>query len=1117
MNKKMERRVSSIFIASLMGFTCFQSFLPTYAEEIAKLDFSATNLVDQKSGKGISLTEKREFIASFELTEKVEDQDKDKKYNELLEKAKNYEWTLSREKGYQDPAKFPHQYLGGKLSDWKTVKTGANKESKSLFDIKEVEIVDKDKDGLPEVQLQFTNDLFFGYNGIDNRSRAQVRNSILDYTGPYQLKVSEGERVLAQVEVQVRPYDTYRTSSELDQELATVVSKLNAKGINAKVESIGKTVEGRDINAIFVSKTEQDLTDYQKLAERAETEPTKVLKELESGTLNYKVPVMYSNVHADEIVGSDGCIEFLYALTEDKMTYQTITGLTDAGKTQLQKEMNEDRTVWSKLIENKVSGVGYIQGKGKYEPTDPKTDTAQNTNINESASVDMDEAEMKQYYNIEQREFDVNKVLDDMFFIVVPQENVDGRTYNVRTNANSFDLNRDNTYQTQPETQAMTRLISKWNPVSFHEIHGYYTQFQVEPCSPTHEPNVEYDLFMENGLAQGEAFGAAAIANNKTINSFNMPMRDYLKKQADGSVFWEAPFDDMSTSYTPQYALTHGVNAYTVELPYGSADAVDAIKYGFMGNADHIAKNKKAFFQNQLKIYERGVNNVDADETIDPWYVSQADKIGAEADIFRKKHTENNNFFPEYYVIPLDAKMQQDPQAANDMVKYLLRNDVKVKVLEKDYQVDDITYLAGTVVIDMHQAKRNMANVALYKNIVISTWGDLYSEPLSNFSDLRGFDLDVETTVGAFKNASLKEIKDAPEVKTTVYGEGKVTVLSNNSVDAIKAVNALLQAGKEVAFITDGKFKGDFALNTNDFNLVKDDYILVANQSNELPKAKVISKAPTLYVPGHGPVYAADQDGKAYGVLNYSTLLDTNYGWDIFALEKQLGFKLVASADQADMIVGGNSLTQAEVELVKNGKPYIGYTQAGMASAQAAGLAIEFDGNDWYDALTTVVYQDASMITDKYVAEKDNIVYGYGANRITKIPEGTKVLIKTTEEDPIEGFISKERIQEYKNAITGIDYKSDTLDVTIFANTMTNKAHQQDDYRFVTNAIYQRYLGKDFVIEEIAPEKAENPNHTPNNNKKHPSTGDTTQMATVFLLLLLSGASVVVLKKTYKL
>ena len=46
---------------------------------------------------------------------------------------------------------------------------------------------------------------------------------------------------------------------------------------------------------------------------------------------------MYSNVHADEIIGSDGCMEFLEAIVSaaengGKLRYNKITGMTKTGQ-----------------------------------------------------------------------------------------------------------------------------------------------------------------------------------------------------------------------------------------------------------------------------------------------------------------------------------------------------------------------------------------------------------------------------------------------------------------------------------------------------------------------------------------------------------------------------------------------------------------------------------------------------------------------------------------------------------------------------------------------------------------------------------------------------------------
>ena len=55
-------------------------------------------------------------------------------------------------------------------------------------------------------------------------------------------------------------------------------------------------------------------------------------------------------------------------------------------------------------------------------------------------------------------------------------------------------------------------MINDWNPVVFAELHGYMTEFLVEPCTPPHEPNLEYDLLVKNFALGSEAFGTAAWA-----------------------------------------------------------------------------------------------------------------------------------------------------------------------------------------------------------------------------------------------------------------------------------------------------------------------------------------------------------------------------------------------------------------------------------------------------------------------------------------------------------------------------------------------------------------------------------------------------------------------------
>ena len=930
--------------------------------------------------------------------------------------AGKVEWTLQREELPRDTEQFPYQYKGGKLSEWKTVATEIQPSTEFFTDIKNEST---EVDGKTALKLTFDSGMFYGYDGFDGREGDLMNDSLLDYTGTYELSCTIDGKEAGTTEVDFRPYDSFRTQEEVDAELPELVKQANDNGLFAKVEKIGESAQGRDINAVFVAKSEADLDTYLEMTDKMETEPAELQKQVEAGELEYKVPVVYSNIHSDEIIGTDSVMEFLRLLAANEpVDYRTVESLTDHGKATLAAEMEQDGTVWSELIKDQATGVGYIQGNGEKNPTD--------TEENPHHTVDMTDEEFQSYYTLDDRTFDVEKVLDDMFFILVPTENPDGRAITMRTGGNGFDLNRDNTYQTQPETRAMTAMIAKWNPISLHEIHGYYTQYQVEPCSPTPDPN--------NYLARGE----------------------------DGTLNWY-PFDDMSSSYTPQYAMLHGVNAYTVELPYGHEDAVTATKFGFIGNAEYVSENKDKMFLNQLERYERGIENIDPEE-MRPYYVDQHDVLGAEADVFRPRYAENGSFFPEYYVIPTSVEAQHDRAAVEEMVDYLLRNDVKVKQLSDDFAFGDKSYDKGDLVVDMHQAKRNMANAALYKNMVISGWDSLYSEPVTNFPDQRGFDMDIITTPGAFAEASLDEVTEGIELETAVDGEGDTVRIENSGVEPIRAVNALLADGKTVGLVTDGEFAGDYVVSAKDFDGVKDEFILDAHKTEDAPAAKVIKNGIKVYIPGAAPEFLTDAEGNEFGVKNFENRHNTDFNWDTFALGVQMGFELVDNAEDADIIVGNQWLSEDDMAAVAAGKPYVGYTLGALESIAEMGVAVEYndDADMMYDALTTVEYPEQSLATATYVGEGDNLVYGYGGTFITAVPEGARVIMKTTADDPVEGFMSKDHIAQYKGSIQAFEYAGDGMDMTIFANTLTNKAHQQDDYRFLTGALYGKLLGDDY-------------------------------------------------------
>ena len=266
--------------------------------------------------------------------------------------------------------------------------------------------------------------------------------------------------------------------------------------------------------------------------------------------------------------------------------------------------------------------------------------------------------------------------------------------------------------------------------------------------------------------------------------------------------------------------------------------------------------------------------------------------------------------------------------------------------------------------------------------------------------------------------------------------------------------------------MTEGASAGDYVVAEEDLAKVRDEYVLTAVLTDDVPASSVIKQDLKVYVPGAAAEFMTDEDENPFGVSNYTNRRTNSYNWDLFALGQQMGFTLVDSADEADVIVGNRSLSEDEAALVAAGKPYVGYSRNALESAAeiVPGLAYNDEAEGSYDALTHVVFPEPSIVTATYAGEGDDIMYGHGGSFITEVPEGARVIVKTTSDYPIEGFMSADHIAKYQDSIQAIDLGENGLHMTLFANSLTNKAHQTDDYRYLTAALYSKVLGDSLTL-----------------------------------------------------
>ncbi|MGU9560662.1 hypothetical protein ACQXW1_18150, partial [Lactiplantibacillus pentosus] len=74
--------------------------------------------------------------------------------------------------------------------------------------------------------------------------------------------------------------------------------------------------------------------------------------------------------------------------------------------------------------------------------------------------------------------------------------------------------------------------IAKWSPLSFLDMHGFDANFLIEPSTPPHNPNVEYDLLIDHMVEQAKAMGEAGIANTK-YDYYHIPYEEHRKTAKD--------------------------------------------------------------------------------------------------------------------------------------------------------------------------------------------------------------------------------------------------------------------------------------------------------------------------------------------------------------------------------------------------------------------------------------------------------------------------------------------------------------------------------------------------------------------------------------------------------
>ena len=793
-----------------------------------------------------------------------------------------------------------------------------------------------------KLSLKF-NELFG--NDLSLRTPNNIRRTYRQFIGNHELVgIDEESGLTIRKTLVFRPYENFHTHEEM---LAAIEkSRQEAKNDRlVKIENIGTSAQGRKIKLGIISSDQKSIDDYLNSTNKmALTKPAEMLAALKDGKLDYKLPILINNTHADEQPAID-----------------IITGLFNSFATQDQISF--------------------------------KTTQADGTQKIVTLSV--------------------KDLLKKFIFLFDFTENPDGDVANTRALANGLDPNRDTSYQTNPETRTVAGLINKWNPIALYDIHGFVKDFLIEPATPPHDPNFEYDLLADLMLENAHHMGRAGVANSN-YDHYIIPKLD-----------WGDGWDDSFSGYTGVYGMYHGILGHTIEIPQGNQESYKAGFHAVLGGIDYLSQNPDKLMEMRLNFYLRGINKVE-----DP--KAENELVGPDGKVVGRIKHGQKKFFPDYYVIPMGLDKSNDSQQAYNMIEYFKRNGVVVQELKEDTG----GYKKGDLVVDMAQAKRGYANHILYKGSNESAWAAMYAELLVNFPDMRGF-----KAVAIFKeklfDGKLGEVTALRATRTSeIDHKAPYYVIANTSESAVRAVNRAIRDGKKVYLTDDG-----YIVDTPTFaNLLKN-YAIYGDALYKTPQGQTL-KALKVYAPPH-QYYWAGVDTPAHTAL---------------AL-KNLGFDIVNTPEEADVIVlESDNFDKSLLGL----KPTIVVGGTAMQRLEELGVVDGFDaeqlknGGD-YEGLMKAIIDDKDPLTSGY--NKNDLFYSNSGNWIAKRPANFKTLASIAGSDYyIAGWWpGNEQLANKIVAISG-SYKEQPL--FIYAGNPTNRLHTIHFYRWVSNAIFGSQLAQ---------------------------------------------------------
>ena len=630
---------------------------------------------------------------------------------------------------------------------------------------------------------------------------------------------------------------------------------------------------------------------------------------------------------------------------------------------------------------------------------------------------------------------EVQEILKNVILLVNVVQNPDGRVQGTRTNANDFDINRDFITQSQPETRATVKVFTEWNPMVVLDLHGFVNPMLIEPCTPPHNPNYEYDLYIKWALAEAEAMEAELLA--QTGFTAQIPYRD-------DPLGW----DDWPPTYVPMYGMYHGAYGHTMETSYRDERGVDAHYWAVWGALKFVAKNRKEMIYDQIEIFRRGFLDL-LQQPVPPELLPAYPQ-------YEELMIQD---FPAAYVIPTSAPFQVSPHQAARLVDFLLFNDVQVEQASQSFNMDGVDYPKGTYIVWLDQPKRGLANTILSDGLDLSAIPGLYFySPPSVWSNARlwGTKLAVMEEKMNIKTHAVNKA-DVPK-GSMEEGKANAYAYLPTSIAAFQATNDMLTRGISL-FRASQPFEdagrdfgaGAFIVPNNSAlaNELANQWGLDLFAIEQIPDGAIAMRKQKIAVYESPEVahclktLGFDYDEISRDQLNAGDIS----GYDVF-LNDNLRWSQLNAAGQNTFALWRD-----------DGGDYVGLSYRGRGAQFAidAGIVdVDYEILTSFNAIVKIDYTPRDSIAAGF--SQEDYAFVYYPLWFTRLGEGVQISAQYYDGDfLISGFWTNWPISGAKGMpviVHGSNGDKGIQDYTLIGIDATFRGHPENSFRIVGNAIY---------------------------------------------------------------